>query len=95
VHSFVEDADALIRSMQQALRERNGNEFRDQAHALKGSAGSLGARTLQDAAAHACRLPDEQLIAEGSAVMHHLVAEFEAAREALYAYLERKDSAAG
>jgi two-component system sensor histidine kinase RpfC len=95
VHSFAEDTESLIRGMRQALEEGRGDEFRDHAHSLKGSAGSIGARALQEIAAHACRLSNEQLAAERAALMRRLVAEFEAARNALHAYLGRKDSAAG
>jgi two-component system sensor histidine kinase RpfC len=95
VTGFFKDGEDLIRGMQRCLLAKRGDEFRELAHALKGSAASIGALSLHGAAADAYRLADDRLAAEGSSVMHRLVAEFESAREALHAYLERRGSATG
>lgn len=95
VAGFIKDGEDMIRGMQRCLSNKDGDEFRALAHALKGGAASIGALLLHGAAADAYRLADNRLSADGSSVMHRLVAEFESAREALHAYLERRGSATG
>lgn len=93
IHGFLNDGEELLQKMQQSLQQKRFNEFKDIAHALKGSAGGVGARVLYDMLTGIGRIPQEQLETEGSELMHELVTQFEAARFELLAYLDRRMAA--
>jgi two-component system sensor histidine kinase RpfC len=50
-HRFAKDAAQLVDEMKNALSRRDGRQFRDSAHALKGAAMMAGAIRLQESAA--------------------------------------------
>jgi len=95
IHGFLEDTEALLGKMQQTLLEQRYSEFKDIAHALKGSAGSVGAEALHQLAAGVGRLTHDEIRIQATALMHDIVNAYETARYELLAYLEgRNDSAA-
>lgn len=61
IQGFIADADDLIRNMERALSQKDYSEYRDLAHALKGSAGNIGATRLFEQAARCMR--DENCMA--------------------------------
>lgn len=96
VTSFLEDGDILIKRLEQLREDNRRNAFRDVAHALKGSAGSVGARRVYELAAHACKLNDRQFEVEAAAAVSELRQAFELARGALLDYLsERRSQSSG
>jgi len=48
INGFLNDAKQLLDDMEQAVSEKRYDSFRESAHALKGSAGSIGAMRLYD-----------------------------------------------
>jgi two-component system sensor histidine kinase RpfC len=90
IHGFLCDTERLLGDMETALREKRYKDFKDIAHAMKGSAGSVGAQTLYDTCATVSGAADAALIGKGSSFMHDLVTQFESARFELLAYLERR-----
>jgi two-component system sensor histidine kinase RpfC len=56
---FVKDADLLLNQLADSIAEGARRQFRDLANALKGSAGSVGARRLHELSGRACRLGDQ------------------------------------
>jgi two-component system sensor histidine kinase RpfC len=48
IRGFINDTETLLSGMEQSITSNNINVFLDQAHALKGSAGSIGAQHLHD-----------------------------------------------
>jgi len=90
IHGFLCDTERLLGDMETALREKRYKDFKDIAHAMKGSAGSVGAQTLYDTCATVSGTADAALIGKGSSFMHDLVTQFESARFELLAYLERR-----
>ena len=92
VHSFLEDTETLLGKMQQALLKQRYSEFKDLAHALKGSSGSIGAEALHRLAASIGPLTHEQLRTHAGARMHDLVNAYESARYELRSYLEGRRS---
>jgi two-component system sensor histidine kinase RpfC len=94
MHGFLEDTEALLGKMQQALLEQRYNEFKDIAHALKGSSGSVGAEALHQIATGIGRLTHDELRLQATALMHDLVNAYETARYELLAYLDGRNGSA-
>ena len=90
VDGFLRDGEVLIGELRSALEGGQFERFRDAAHALKGSAGGVGARTLFDVSARACVLPDHQMPLHGARTLKDLRVAFEATRHALVVYLARR-----
>lgn len=90
IHGFLHDAEQLLSDMEAALREKRGRDFKDTAHALKGSAGSVGAQALYDSCAGISAISEEELINKSSSLMHDLITQYESARYELLAYLKRR-----
>ena len=90
INGFLQDSEQLLNDMKNALREKNIAEFRDLVHAMKGSAGSVGAQALYDACTVIGEMQDETLIKQSSSLMHDLVTQYESARFELLAYLKRR-----
>lgn len=91
---FLEDTETLLGKMQQTLLKQRYNEFKDLAHALKGSAGSVGADALHRLAAGIGPLTHEELRIHASARMHEIVNAYESARFELRNYLEARRGSA-
>jgi two-component system sensor histidine kinase RpfC len=92
IHDFLSDAEVLLQNMQQAIQQKRYNEFKDIVHALKGSAGGVGAQALYDTSTEIGRMPQERLQTEASTIMHDLVAQFESVRFRLISYLEKRSA---
>ncbi len=90
IHGFLQDTERLLGDMETALREKKYGDFKDLVHAMKGSAGSVGAQALYDICASARGMPDEALRSKASSLMHDLVTQYESVRYELLAYLERR-----
>ena len=88
IHGFLSDTEQMLGEMEMALREKRYGDFKEIAHAMKGSAGSVGAQSLYDACAGVSRAADETFGEKASVMMHDLVTQYESARYELLAYLE-------
>jgi two-component system sensor histidine kinase RpfC len=91
IRSFLEDTETLLGKMQQALLEQRYSEFKDLAHALKGSSGSVGAEALHQLSAGVGRLTHDELRLQAAALMHDFVNAYETARYELLSYLEGRN----
>jgi HPt (histidine-containing phosphotransfer) domain-containing protein len=91
--NFVRDAEQLFRDMARALAEGDAQAFQDLAHALKGSAASLGLHELQHLALRAQELPPARLAAEGSAHHERLQQAFDRGRRELQSAIKRRRQA--
>jgi len=95
IHGFLDDSEVLLGKMQQALLKQRFSEFKDIAHALKGSSGSVGAEALLQIASSVGRLTHVEIHANAATLMHDHVNAYETVRHDLLAYLEeRKGSVA-
>lgn len=94
IQGFLEDTETLLGQMQQALLQQRYSEFKDLAHALKGSAGSVGADTLYRLSAEIGPLTHDELRTQASARMHDIVTAYESARYELRNYLEGRHGSA-
>ncbi len=90
VDGFLRDGDALVSEMRNALEAGQFQRYRDAAHALKGSAGGVGARALFEISSRACKLPDHQMPLHGPRLLREMRGALEAARNALLGYLKRR-----
>jgi len=91
IHSFLEDTEILLGKMQQALLEKRYSDFKDLAHALKGSSGSVGAETLLQLSSGVGRLTPDEVSLQATALMHDIVNAYETARFELLAYLDGRN----
>jgi two-component system sensor histidine kinase RpfC len=90
IHGFLHDTEGLLENMEKAIRAKRYEDFKDLAHAMKGSAGSVGAQSLYDICSGISGISDEMLGKKASTLMHDLVTQYESARYELLAYLERR-----
>ena len=90
IDGFVRDGEVLIGEMRGALDSGQFQRYRDAAHALKGSAGAVGGRSLFDVCARACLLPDHQMPLHGPRLLKEMRGTFEATRQGLSGFLARR-----
>ena len=90
VTGFLKDGDNLIKRLEKALKNRNQDQFHDLAHALKGSAGSVGASQLHHYAAAACKLVSLRESSTAEKIVTDLHSLFQDARIALLDYLNER-----
>jgi two-component system sensor histidine kinase RpfC len=93
IRGYLSDTEALLGRMQQALRQARYDEFKDLAHALKGSSGSVGAEALHRATTGIGRLTHDELRTQSAELMHELVNHYESTRGELLAYLDGRATA--
>jgi two-component system, sensor histidine kinase RpfC len=94
IRGFLEDTEELLGKMQRALLEQRYSEFKDIAHALKGSSSSVGAEALHQVTAGIGRLTHDEIHTQTTALMHDLVNAYETARYELVAYLDGRNGSA-
>lgn len=90
IHGFLHDTERLLESMEKTIREKRYKEFKDLAHAIKGSAGSVGAQSLYDICAVISGMSDDSLGKQAASLMHDLVTQYESARFELLEYLDKR-----
>jgi len=62
IEGFISDTDELLQRMEHAIARKDSGEFRDLVHALKGSAGNIGARALYEVAVHTMQGEDSRAV---------------------------------
>lgn len=88
VHMFLEDNTTLLHDMRRAAEAKRFDEVRSLAHALKGSAGSVGLDRLTMLCHELQRAQEGDLRMKSTTYIEQIRSEFEAARGALLAYLK-------
>jgi two-component system sensor histidine kinase RpfC len=92
VEGFTKDADTLFEQMAQTIESHKASQFRDLSHALKGGAGSVGARRLQELGGRASRIGDDDFERMGPTALSEMQSAFAEAKSALNSYIsERKN----
>lgn len=89
IEGFVEDGEVLLRKMDTALRAENYEDFKDLAHGLKGSAGSIGATALFTLNARVLNLTHPEIANRGTAILLEISEIFGETRVALGEYVAR------
>jgi two-component system sensor histidine kinase RpfC len=92
IDGFVRDTDSLFDQLSKAIATRSTRQFRDLAHALKGSAGSVGASRLNELSNRACCITDRDFTRMAPVAVSQMRSAFAEAKGALLAYItERKN----
>jgi len=94
IEGFLRDAEELLEGMADSAAAGNVPALKDLGHALKGSAGSVGALRLYELGIRVSRLARSQFPDDARALLEELQAAFAATRRALQAYLEERERAA-
>ncbi|MCB1773603.1 MAG: response regulator [Gammaproteobacteria bacterium] len=92
VDGFLRDAGTLFDEIDDAMQLGDARAFRDHAHALKGSAGSVGARRLHEIASRACVLNDRDFGDLGRLAASEIQSVFRDTAEALKRYVDERRS---
>lgn len=94
VDGFVKDADAMFEQLGKAIAARGLRQFRDLSHALKGSAGSVGARRLHELGARACRISDRDFARIAPMAVSEMRSAFAETRSAFTSYITERQNQA-
>jgi two-component system sensor histidine kinase RpfC len=92
---FIDDNALLVDKVDEALEAKRFGEVRSLVHALKGSAGSIGADRLAQACSQLQEVAEGDLRTRGKLHAGRLRVEFDAARGELTDYLVKRKSSAG
>jgi two-component system, sensor histidine kinase RpfC len=90
INGFLQDTETMLNEMKTTIKQKNFADFKDLVHAVKGSAGSVGAQALYDACTVIGEMQEETLLKESTSLMHDLVTQYESARYELQGYLRRR-----
>lgn len=92
VDGFTRDSELLFDQISRTIATRATHQFRDIAHALKGSAGSVGARRLQEFSNRACRISDRDFTRVAPTAVSQMRSAFVEAKSAMHDYIaERRE----
>ena len=94
IRVFSDDNAALIDKMEEVVAAKRFGELRSLLHALKGSAGSIGADDLARTCSRIHALTEVELRARGLQHVGKIRADFDLARAELTAYLQKRKSGA-
>lgn len=95
VAGFVADGEKLIGAMAASTREADYKGFREHVHALKGSAGSLGAMALFEKCREVSLVAPRELPVQADGLLDGIEKSFAATRAALEDYVSKHLRAAG
>ncbi len=95
VAGFVTDGEKLVAAMSESVREADYKGFREQVHALKGSAGSLGAEALYKKCREVSQVVPRELPVSAEKLVQEIERSFAATRVALDDYVAKHLRAAG
>jgi len=87
IAGFLEDARGALDAIAAAIARQDPDAYRDNAHALEGSASSIGANHLYHLASLASRADDPSLSHDGPTMHERMTRELDRAARALEAYL--------
>jgi two-component system sensor histidine kinase RpfC len=87
IAGFNADGEKLVAAMAASVREADYKGFREQVHALKGSAGSLGAEALYKKCREVSQLAPRELPARAEKLVQEIELVFAATRTALAEYV--------
>jgi two-component system, sensor histidine kinase RpfC len=94
INGFIQDGEALLRQMEDAIAAEELETLRDLVHAMKGAAVTLGADQLCRTCAGINNQTTSELEAGGARVLKVVREQFQQARASLLDYLKKSQSAA-
>lgn len=87
INQFMSDGDNMLDGLKLAVAEKNASKFDDELHAMRSSAGNIGAAALYHTCLSLKKISPEELVARGEEHLQKVTAELEDARRELAAYL--------
>jgi two-component system sensor histidine kinase RpfC len=87
IKQFTSDGDNMLHCLKSAFLDRDASKFDDQLHAMRSSAGNIGADALYSACLSLRQISPEELDAKGEEYLRQLSAELDVARKELAYYL--------
>jgi len=94
VQVFLESGEQKLQEMTRAVATRNHETFRSLAHAMKGSAGQIGAMALMEECSRSSHLDPTTFRDDGTALLQRIEQEYSKAKDALLRYVRKRGSAA-
>lgn len=94
IQGFLSDTEKLIKQIESEAQMKNFTAIQDHAHAIKGSARSIGAMSLAEIAAEIQNRSNDESIADLLTLCTTLNENFELTKSSLAQYLKKLDSAA-
>ncbi len=94
IDGFVHDSEVLIDRMAESLAQRRYEEFKDEIHAIKGSASSIGAERLAEACHAVGPMTHADIERNAQALLQQIGSLYAAARDELLDYRRRHRVAA-
>ena len=94
IEGFTRDAESIFDQLGRSIGARALRQFRDLAHALKGSAGSVGARRLHQLGIRACQISDRDFTRLAPTAVSEMHSVFADTRSALERYIRERQSQA-
>jgi len=92
INGFAKDVESLFDQLDDSASSRAVDRFRDLSHALKGSAGSVGARRLYDLSGRACKISDPDFDRMAPTAVSEMRSTYAETKTALNLYVsERKN----
>ena len=89
---FFKDAESTFDQLGRSIADRAPRQYRDLSHALKGSAGSVGARRLFEFASRACLISDRDFARLAPMTVSEMHATFTETKSALKDYLNERQN---
>jgi two-component system sensor histidine kinase RpfC len=87
VKQFTSDGDNMLHCLKSAFLDRDASKFDDQLHAMRSSAGNIGADALYSVCLSLRQISPEELDAKGEEYLRQLTAELDVVRKELAGYL--------
>jgi two-component system sensor histidine kinase RpfC len=94
IDGFVQDSEVLIDRMAESLAQRRYEEFKDEIHAIKGSASSIGAERLAEACHAIGPMTHADIERDAQTLLQQVSSLYGAARDELHDYQRRHRVAA-
>lgn len=92
--SFEEDSESLLENIRVEIDNKNHDYIKELIHALKGSAGNVGASQFHQTCAHYCDMSENEFLDHQKNMLTDLHEKFSKARHALREYIEDYNSLA-
>lgn len=90
IRVFLESGDQKLREMKRAVASRNVDAFRNLIHAMKGSAGQIGAKALMEECIRGAHIGHDAFRESGAEILRAVEREFSRAKEALLQYVRKQ-----
>ena len=87
INQFMKDESYMLNGLRLAIAERDASKFDDELHAMRSSAGNIGAESLYRTCLALKQISAEDLEAKGEEYLEQLAAEVDCARKGLADYL--------